>query len=172
MALAMVFAAAVIAKQEDIVKGMLPDSDLKATVVKLNDADVKKIQGILGDDKPVKDSYEIYVSKTGVVVIEKQMGKWGMIDMAIQIDPATKKLVDIQIILMSMKEKRGLPIKAQPFRKQFKGKGIDDPCSVEKDIVRVTGATISSKAVCVAAKRALAVYDIFLARAGAGEKKK
>ncbi len=154
-------AAGVIAAdmKETVVKGLLPDTDLKAVAFEVTDAVTARVQAALNNKMPVSKKYEIYSSKTGAVVIEEQKGKWGPIKMAISIDPATKKIRDIGFI--SMSEKRGAGIKQPNFIKQFAGKSAADSIETGKDIRAITGATISSKAVAIAAKRALVIYGAF-----------
>lgn len=145
----------------NVVKELLPDSDMKAKVFAVDAALVAKVQAGLNNKMPVRPEYEIFTSKTGAVVMEEQMGKWGPIKMAILIDAATKKILSIGYI--SMSEKRGAGIKQQVFVKQFAGKSAADGIEIGKDIRGITGATISSKAVAIAAKRALIIYQAFTA---------
>jgi Na+-translocating ferredoxin:NAD+ oxidoreductase RnfG subunit len=159
--LAMALAVSLMAQKEEAVKNLLPDSDLKAVVLNLTAADTAKVQAALGNQMPVRTAYELYVSKTGVVVIESQQGKWAPINMAILIDAATRKVKGIEII--SMQEKRGAGIKTSAFIGQFTGKGSADAYDIGSGIRAVSGATVSSKAVMIAVKRALVIYDIYLA---------
>ena len=161
--LAMALAVSVMASKEDVVKQLLPDSDLKATVFTLTAADIAAVQAALGSKAPVRAEYEIYVSKTGAVVIEEQMGKWGIIKSAVLIDKATKTFKSLAII--SMSEKRGAPIKSEMFIKQFAGKGTGDAYDIGNGIKAISGATISSRAMVITVKRALKVYSIFTAGA-------
>ena len=59
-----------------------------------------------------------------------------------------------------MREKRGQAIKTANFLSQFFGKGEADALEVGKGIRAVSGATVSSRAVTIAAKRALIVYAL------------
>ena len=161
--LAMALAVSVMASQDDVVKQLLPDANMKPAVFKLTDANIAAVQAALGNKAPVRAEYQIYVSKTGAVVIEEQMGKWGVIKTALLIDPATKKLVNFAII--SMSEKRGAPIKSTAFINQFVGKGPADAYDVGNGIKAISGATVSSKAMVITVKRALKVYDLFSAGA-------
>ncbi len=161
--LAVLFVSAVMAtraeNQDKIVKELMPATDLKPQVYSLTAADIASVQKVLDSDKPVRDTYQIYVTGKEAVVVEEQMGKWGIIYMAILINTETKKAVDIGFI--DMVEKRGVKVKEGYFKNQFKDKSLTDACKVGEDIKGISGATISSKAVCVAVKRALMIYDLF-----------
>ena len=161
--IAMVFAVSVMASQEDTVKQLLPDSNLKASVFTLTAADIAAVQAALGSKAPVRAEYQIYVSKTGAVVIEEQMGKWGIIKSAVLIDAVTKKFKSLAII--SMSEKRGAPVKSEAFIKQFAGKGTADTYDIGNGIRAISGATISSRAMVITVKRALKIYELFTAAA-------
>ncbi len=163
MAAVMLLAVSVMAEdmKTNVVKELLPDSDLKAQVFAVSADLTAAVQAGLANKMPVRTEYEIYTSKTGAVVIEEQMGKWGPIKMGILIDAATKKILSIGYI--SMSEKRGAGIKQANFVKQFAGKSSADTIEIGKDVRAITGATISSKAVVIAAKRALIIYDAFTA---------
>ena len=155
--LALVFAAALYATEADSVKNLTQEEGLKATIVTLTAAQTAKIQAAMGTKQPVKTAYTIYTGKTDVVVIEEQMGKWGPIKFAIDIDKKERKVKAIEIF--AMQEKRGVAVKTAGFLKQYVGKSTADALEVGKDIKAVTGATISSKAVTTAVKRALLVYN-------------
>lgn len=159
--MAIAIAVSVMAAQADVVKQLLPDADLKVIVFNLTPENIAAVQAAMGNKMPVRAQYEIYVSKTGAVVIEEQMGKWGIIKTAVLIDPATKKFKYFAII--SMAEKRGAGLKTAAFIKQFIGKGRGDSLEIGKGVKAVSGATGSSKAIATTVKRALVIYDIFLA---------
>jgi len=113
--------------------------------------------------------YTFYTTKdAGTTIIEKQMGKWGIITTMLLIG-TDGKLKNLEVL--SLTEKRGKPIVLRPFLSQFIGKGIDDTIEVGKTINGVTGATISSKAMVLTVKRALAVYNVVIEKNKAEEKK-
>jgi Na+-translocating ferredoxin:NAD+ oxidoreductase RnfG subunit len=154
--LAVVFSAALLASETDAVKNLTQEEGLKPTAVTLTAAQTAKIQAGMGTKQPVKTAYTFYVGKTETVVIEEQMGKWGPIKFAIAISKADRKVKGIEIF--AMQEKRGVAVKLPVFLGQYTGKCTADAVEVGKDIKAVSGATVSSKAVCTAVKRALLVY--------------
>ncbi|MEI7640155.1 MAG: FMN-binding protein [bacterium] len=137
---------------------LAPGVELTKQIVTLTDAQIIEVQTKMGNKGPINKAYEIYTGKGIVVVIEAQMGKWGIIDFAISIDKTAKTIKNIGII--AMREKRGQAIKTANFLSQFFGKGEADALEVGKGIRAVSGATVSSRAVTIAAKRALIVYAL------------
>lgn len=67
-----------------------------------------------------------------------------------------------QVLLLSFREPRGWEIERGAFRKQFRGKTLDDPIRRGRDIRNITGATISVDAVTRGVRRALALYEVLV----------
>ena len=78
---------------------------------------------------------------TGYAAQDMVKGKWGLISYMIALDP-NGMVRDVMVL--EYREKRGRPVAKRRFLKQFRGKTIDDPIKVQKDIRGVTGASISS----------------------------
>lgn len=155
--LAAAIAATAAAGQDDVIKSLLPGSDLKPVIFRMTAEEITAVQSALGCKLPVSGEHEIYSSKEGAVVVTEQLGKWGMIKFAILIDPAGKTVKKIAVI--SMNEKRGRAITWPNFLGQFTGKGTADLAGFDC-IKAVSGATVSSKAVFLAAKKALLIYGL------------
>jgi len=69
------------------------------------------------------------------------------------------------VVLMIFRESRGSEVKDQRFMGQFRGKTPADPVRVNRDIVNVAGASLSSEAIARGVKKALAlVNDCYLKR--------
>lgn len=152
-----VFATAVFAAEADSVKNLTQEDGLKAVEVTLTAEQAAKIQAAMASKQIVKTVYTIYSGKVLDVIIEEQQGKWGKIKVAVAIDKVTRKIKGIEVI--SMQEKRGAGIKTSNFLGQFTGKSTADAFEVSKDVKAVSGATVSSKAMAIAVKRALIVYN-------------
>ena len=97
-----------------------------------------------------KDKEEMDIS-----LILDEPGKWGLIKFLICLNPGGEvKKVNV----LEYQEARGRPIAAQSFLRQFEGKNINSPLKIGKDIQGITGATVSSEAVCFAVKKAVVLY--------------
>ena len=64
-----------------------------------------------------------------------------------------------RIALVVFRETRGWEVEDARFCRQFQGKSINDRISIGGDIVGVTGATLSSRAFCRGARKALAICE-------------
>lgn len=90
----------------------------------------------------------------GWSVLIEEMGKVRPVTFLVGIDREGKVLA---VYVLEYRDMFGSEIKRRSFLKQFKGKSIDDPITVGRDIDAVTGATISSGAAAAAVKKSLEV---------------
>lgn len=120
-------------------------------------------EGSESADVEVQKEVTFYFAKKdserkGVAIIDDQPGKWGPVRFIIAMDiKGTVKAVRV----MSYEEIRGRPIARRSFMNQYRGKRVNSTLTVGKDIVGISGATISSRSATFAVKKALVVYDEF-----------
>lgn len=100
-----------------------------------------------------------YCSKNNEVMdislVLDEPGKWGLIKFLICLNlGGDVKKVNV----LEYQEARGRPIAAQSFLRQFEGKKADSSLKLGEDIQGITGATVSSEAVCFAVKKAIVLY--------------
>jgi Na+-translocating ferredoxin:NAD+ oxidoreductase subunit G len=110
---------------------------------------------------PEKQSYTFYVATTaghtdGYAFIDEEKGEHLPITFAVKLSPAGK--IERQEIVI-YRESRGDEVRDDQFRHQFVGKGASDAITAGQDIVAVSGATISSRAMAVGVKRAVVLFD-------------
>ncbi|MGM0576064.1 MAG: FMN-binding protein [Myxococcota bacterium] len=91
----------------------------------------------------------------GYAIIDDEMGQHRPITFGVLIDPEGRAQ---RLEVMVYREAHGDEIREGRFRKQFEGKTPDDPVRHGADIVAISGATISSKAMAKGVRRALAVF--------------
>jgi Na+-translocating ferredoxin:NAD+ oxidoreductase RnfG subunit len=94
--------------------------------------------------------------RKGVAIIDVQPGKWGPVTFIVAMDiQGTIKAVRV----LSYQEIRGQPIARLAFVNQYRGKTVNSPLTVGKDIVGISGATISSRAATFEVKKSLVLYE-------------
>jgi len=94
----------------------------------------------------------------GYAVIMNEIGKHEYITFIVGVSPKG----DIRdVAVMDYRETRGWEVKEQRFLRQFRGKSLADPITVDRDIVNYTGATLSSHAIAHGVKKALALIQTF-----------
>lgn len=94
--------------------------------------------------------------RIGVAIIDTQPGKWGPVTFLTAMN--TKGTVKA-VRVLSYEEIRGRPIARRSFLNQYQGKDINSALTVGRDIVGISGATISSRAATFAVKKALVIYN-------------
>ncbi len=128
--------------------------------VELDPAEKLRVQHRLGYT-PVKASYTFYVATSGGHVdgyafIDEEKGEHLPITFAVKLSPDGR--VERQEIVV-YREARGDEVRDERFRHQFVGKSARDAIDTDQDIVAVSGATISSRAMAVGVKRAVVLFD-------------
>ncbi len=64
-----------------------------------------------------------------------------------------------KVLVMVYRESRGDGVRRQRFLRQFRGKRADDPLRLNRDVVTLSGATMSSRALTTGVKRALVMTE-------------
>jgi len=92
----------------------------------------------------------------GYAVITEEQGRFKPITFLVHISAEGR----VQMVLvMVYRESRGDGVKRQRFLKQFRKKDADSPLRLNRDIVGVSGATMSSRGITAGVKRVLALVD-------------
>ena len=110
---------------------------------------------------PARDQYTFFVAQSGAHVdgyalIDEENGEHLPITFAVKLSPTG--VVERQEIV-AYREPRGDEVRDSHFRRQFVGKSARDPIAADLDIVAVSGATISSRAMAVGVRRAVVLFD-------------
>lgn len=151
-------------------KSLLSDffkSSERVTFVRLDaSAASDELRALLGY-APAKKSYPVFIARTGehidgYAVIDEEMGQHQPITFGVKILPSGE--VE-RMEVMVYREGYGDEIKEARFKKQFTGKNANDGLALGDDVVAISGATISSKAMTVGVRRALALVSLIKARA-------
>lgn len=111
----------------------------------------------------LETTFQVYTGKKGdrisrYAIITEEMGCFHPITWILSTD-TEGKILDIAV--MVYRESRGHEVSRKRFLKQFGGKSIRDSLSTNKDIIRITGATVSVQAVCRGVRKMLAFIHEF-----------
>ncbi len=99
----------------------------------------------------------------GVALIDDQIGQHEPITFAVLLG-TDGKMKRLEVV--AYREARGGEIRSPRFRRQFTGKSPADKMRLGHDVVAISGATISSKAMVVGARRALIMVDELIIKPG------
>jgi Na+-translocating ferredoxin:NAD+ oxidoreductase RnfG subunit len=94
----------------------------------------------------------------GYAVLQETIGKHRPITYIVGITPEGRVF---NVEIMVYRESKGGEVRRKRFNSQYEGKTAQDPIRINKDIINVTGATMSVRSVSAGVKRALVVVDEF-----------
>jgi Na+-translocating ferredoxin:NAD+ oxidoreductase RnfG subunit len=137
----------------------------------LSDVEVTALSKALGRRVDVR-SYRYLAVKTekgtvGFIFMLDVVGESFPITFAVGVT-ADGALQDVQV--MVYREPQGEAIQEKRFRRQFVGKHLRDPITLDKDIDAISGATISSRSATFAARKGLLLAELVRSRPSAGGK--
>jgi len=93
----------------------------------------------------------------GYAVITEEQGRFMPITFIVKLSAACR--VDM-VLVMVYRESRGDGVKRQRFLKQFRDKDTSDHLRLNRDLVGVSGATMSSRALAMGVKKVLAIVEL------------
>ena len=106
-------------------------------------------------------SFLFFVGKTdenvdGYASIQNTIGKYKPMTYMVGVTPSGKVS---QVEMLVYRESRGAEIRKPRFMYQYKGKDSDDPIRINRDIINITGATMSVRSASAGVKRALVLTE-------------
>lgn len=163
--------AEIFMSEDEGVKIMLPKSErVRKDVITLNPEKKSQIEERIGWKFP-EESFEVYVGETGTrvdgyAVVQNTIGKHKPMTYMVGID-GQGSVSDIELLVF--RESRGSEIRQKRFNSQYEGKTVLDPVRINKDIINISGATMSVRSMSAGIKRVLVLVDEFyLKPAGRG----
>jgi len=115
------------------------------------------VVGALG--RPLeRDSLEVYLAcgplgeVLGYAVVAEEIGKYRPITFMVG---ATPQFAVREVAVMVYRESRGGEVRRSRFLSQYRGKGLRDPLQLNRDIVNISGATLSVRALNTGVRRVL-----------------
>jgi H+/Na+-translocating ferredoxin:NAD+ oxidoreductase subunit G len=94
----------------------------------------------------------------GYAVVQETIGKHRPITYIVGVT-TDGKVSDVEILVY--RESKGSEVRMKRFNSQYEGKTPLDPIRINKDIINITGATMSVRSVSAGVKRALVLVDEF-----------
>jgi H+/Na+-translocating ferredoxin:NAD+ oxidoreductase subunit G len=163
--------AEVFMSEEEGVRIMFPKSErVRKDVVKLSAEQKVQIEERLGWKFP-EQSFEVYIGETGTQIdgyalVQNTIGKHKPMTYMVGID-GKGHVTDVELLIF--RESRGSEIRQKRFNAQYEGKTVHDPVRINKDIINISGATMSVRSMSAGIKRVLVLVDEFyLKPAGIG----
>jgi len=163
--------AEVFLTEEEAVKLMFPNSErIKKELLRVS-ADKKMIiEERIGWKFP-EDTFEVYIGETGkqvdgYAIVQNTIGKHKPMTYMVGVDN-TGHVLNVELLVF--REARGSEVRTKRFNVQYEGKTVLDPVRINKDIINISGATMSVRSMSAGIKRVLVLVDEFyLKPAGLG----
>jgi hypothetical protein len=161
----------ILLTEEEAARLMFPKSSrIDKEVVRLTREKKEVIEGRIGWHFP-ENEFVAYIGKTGeridgYALVQNTIGKHKPITYMVGVDPHGGVL-NIEVLIY--RESRGSEVRTKRFNAQYEGKTVFDPIRMNKDIINISGATMSVRSLSAGVKRTLVTVDeIYLKPLGRG----
>ena len=157
--------------EEDALKVILPKSQrVRKEMIRLTQDRKGLIEQRIGWKFP-EDSFDLYIGETGdkvdgYAMIHNTIGKYKHMTYMVGVDPLGN-CTDVELLVF--RDAKGSEVGKKRFNSQYDGKTVTDPIRINKDIINISGATMSVRSMNAGVKRVLVLVDEFyLKPAGLG----
>jgi hypothetical protein len=157
--------------EEEAVKTILPKSQrVHKELIRLTPEKKELIEQRIGWKFP-EESFELYIGETGdkvdgYAMIHNTIGKYKHMTYMVGVDP---KGTCTDVELLVFRDAKGSEVGKKRFNAQYDGRTVSDPIRINKDIINISGATMSVRSMSAGVKRVLVLVDEFyLKPAGVG----
>ncbi len=146
---------------EQALQQTFPDCDsIVSDEIILTEEKKSKLQKRL-QRKIFEDRFTVYIGSrsgkiVGYAIITEEVGKFHPYTFIVSSNPEGKIR---HIAVLVYRESRGSEIMNKRFLHQFKGKSLKNRIRINRDIINITGATMSVVTMCTGVKKVLAVID-------------
>jgi len=157
--------------EEEAVKTILPKSQrVHKEMIRLTPEKKELIEQRIGWKFP-EESFELYIGETGdkidgYAMIHNTIGKYKHMTYMVGVDP-NGTCTDVELLVF--RDAKGSEVGKKRFNSQYDGRTVSDPIRINKDIINISGATMSVRSMSAGVKRVLVLVDEFyLKPAGLG----
>lgn len=155
--------AEIFLTEEEALKLMFPKSErVRKEIITLPPSKKQHIEDRIGWKFP-EQTFEIYVGESGAqidgyAVVQNTIGKHKPMTYIVGVDHGGH-ISDVELLVF--RESRGSEIRQKRFNSQYEGKTPVDPVRINKDIINISGATMSVRSMSAGVKRVLVLVDEF-----------
>ncbi|MDP1947151.1 MAG: FMN-binding protein [Nitrospirota bacterium] len=157
--------------EEEALKAVMPKSQhVRKELIRLTAEKKELIEQRIGWKFP-EDSFELYIGQTGdkidgYAMVHNTIGKYKPMTYMVGVD-AKGTCTDVELLVF--RDAKGSEVRTKRFNAQYDGKTVTDPIRINKDIINISGATMSVRSMSAGVKRVLVLVDEFyLKPAGLG----
>lgn len=147
--------------EEEAAKLMFPKSErIDMEVLTLTPEKKQTIEGRIGWHFPEME-FVVYIGKTGAkidgyAIVQNTIGKHKPITYMVGVD-TTGQVLNVEVLVY--REAKGSEVRTKRFNSQYEGKTVFDPIRINRDIINISGATMSVRSMSAGVKRTLVIVD-------------
>jgi Na+-translocating ferredoxin:NAD+ oxidoreductase RnfG subunit len=163
--------AEVFLTEDEALKLMFPKSErIRKDFIRLTSEKKTQIEERIGWKFP-EEFFEVYIGETGAQIdgyalVQNTIGKHKPMTYMVGVDE-TGHVLNVELLVF--REARGSEVRTKRFNVQYEGKTVSEPVRLNKDIINISGATMSVRSMTAGIKRVLVLVDEFyLKPAGLG----
>ena len=155
--------AEIFLEEEEALALMFPKSQrIRKDSLRLSPDQKALVESRIGWKFP-EESFDVYIGETGATVdgyamVQNTIGKHKPMTYMVGVD---KKGYVSNVELLIFREARGSEVRTKRFNVQYEGKTVLDPVRINRDIINISGATMSVRSMTAGVKRVLVLIDEF-----------
>lgn len=150
---------------EEAAKLMFSDSEtIRPELIALSPDQKRLIEERIGWQFP-ETTFDCFIGETngkidGWAFIQNTIGKHKPMTYMVGVDPSGE-VSNVEVLVY--RESRGSEVRTKRFNYQYQGKNLNDPIRINRDIINISGATMSVRSMSAGVKRVLVLTDeVFL----------
>ncbi len=149
--------------EEEAAQVMFPDSEkIRKDTLTLTPEQKAFVEEVIGWKFP-ETTFDVFIGETrgnidGYALIQNTIGKHRPITYMVGVD-STGECSNFEVLVY--REARGNEIAKKRFNYQYQGKSVEDPVRINRDIINITGATMSVRSASAGVKRVLVLVNEF-----------
>jgi Na+-translocating ferredoxin:NAD+ oxidoreductase RnfG subunit len=163
--------AEVFLTEDEALKLIFPKSErIRKDLIRLTSEKKTQIEDRIGWKFP-EEFFEVYIGETGAQIdgyalIQNTIGKHKPMTYMVGVDHIGA-CTNVEVLVF--REAKGSEVRTKRFNVQYEGKTVHDPVRINKDIINISGATMSVRSISAGVKRVLVLVDeYYLKPAGLG----
>ena len=135
---------------------------IRRDVLQLKPDQKQAIEARIGWKFP-EEEFEVYIGEIGAEIlgyamVQNTIGKHKPMTYMVGVD-ANGHIIAVELLVF--RESRGSEVGTKRFNYQYEGKTVLDPVRINKDIINISGATMSVRSMSAGTKRVLVLVDEF-----------
>lgn len=146
---------------DDAAALIFPEAEsIRKEIITLSPQQKTLIENLIGWKFP-ETSFECFIGETndktiGWALIQNTIGKHKPMTYMVGVNPQGEA-TNVEVLVY--RESRGSEVRTRRFNYQYQGKNVHDPIRLNRDIINISGATMSVRSMSAGVKRVLVIVN-------------